>query len=183
MKNNALQPDELTQADIIQIAFEIREQTADPEDARRLLSQFCDFYDDRNETIPHELIMHLRDSFRSFLAGEQKLESAFGLKRKRARPKADPKMRTLMAVELLRLRLIKVSHQDALNEVSEKFGWGVSVIGEAWNAHKQDALICLRLERTLDASAWMPDEITRLTEIFGKEPWILAPEKSATKPA
>jgi len=179
MKNNALQPDELTQADIIQIAFEIREQTAEPEDAIRLLQHFCNLVD-RNKTIPDPLHKHLRDSFRIYLAGEQKLESALGLKRKRARPKADPKIRTVMATELLRLRLIKVSHQDALNEVSEKFGWGVSVIGEAWNAHKQDALICLRLERTQDASAWTPDEITRLTEIFGKEPWILTPEKSAT---
>jgi len=169
MKNNDLKPDDLTQADIIQIAFEIREQTAEPEDARRLLSQFCDFYD-RNEAIPHELIMHFRDSFRVHLAGEQKLESALGLKRKKARPKADPKLRTVMATELLRLRLMKMSHQDALQEVSEKLGGGVSVIGEAWNAHKQDALICLRLERTLDASAWTPDEITRLTEIYGKKP-------------
>lgn len=128
MENKDFPPDDLTPADINQIAFEIREQTADPEDARRLLSQFCDFYD-QDKIIPYQLIMHFRDSFRVYLAGEQKLESSLGLKRKKARPKADPKIRTQMAIELLRLRLIdKITHEDARERVSQKFGWVESII-------------------------------------------------------
>lgn len=182
MKNKDINPEDLTQADINQIAFEIREQKAKPEDARRLLRQFCDFYD-RDQTIPYVLNMHFRDSFRVYLAGKQNLESALGLKRKKARPKADPKIRTEMATEVLRLRFLeKVTHEDARERVSKKFGWVESIVSEAWKAHKQEALICLRLERVVDGKPWNSDEVKRLTKIFGKEPWFISPEKSATKP-
>ena len=192
MAKNKLRPDDLTQADINQITIEIREQTADPNDARRLLEQFCTLYDlwGSEEFKPDQarkfeiLLRHVSDSLHDYLTGNRKtLEAALGLKRKKARPKADPKIRIEMATEVLRLRLFeKNTYEEARERVSRKFGWVESIISEAWRAHKQDALICLRLERALENYPWTPDEVKRLTKIIGKEPWFISPEKSAIKP-
>ncbi|NIR48065.1 hypothetical protein GWO43_06445 [candidate division KSB1 bacterium] len=191
MENNELEENELSPADIFQITLDVREQAAEPDDARKLLQIFCELQElwtgnglDKDNYRKFEFILqHFRDSFQSYLNGDRKtLEAALGLKRKKARPKADPQIRTEMAAEVLRLRLKQISHQDALEEVSHKFGWGITVIGEAWAAHKQDALILLRLERALDSYPWSPDEFERLKVILGKEPWFLTSEKSRTKP-
>ena len=129
------------------------------------------------------LLRHLRDSFQNYLSGNRKtMESALGLKRKKARPKADPEMRIDMAYEVLSLRLVKMSHQDALHEVSEKFGRGITVIGEAWVTHKFDVLAKMRFERLANSRPWKPDEFKRLKEIFCKKPRVITSEKSRTKP-
>jgi len=105
------------------------------------------------------------------------MESAFGLKRGMGRPQADPEMRTLMATDLLRFRLMeKMSHEDARMRVSKEFGWVESVISEAWKGHKQDALKLLKIERIEGGCPWTADEEKRLIKIFSKEPWFLSPE-------
>lgn len=182
MDDNNSKPEGLTRAEIHQIACRIRDQTATPEDAQQLLTQFCDFWD-RGATIPLELNRYLRDSFISYLEGNQNLESALGLKRKKARPRADPKLRTDMATQILKLRLMEdMSHEDAREKVSAKFGWGITIMNDAWKAHKQDALISLRLERASDGYPWTAEEVKGLTKILGKEPWFVSAEKLATKP-
>ncbi len=172
----------LTPATILDVAWGIRKGTALPDDARRLLSHFCDLLD-RKEDIPYELLSHLRDAFRSYLDGKRTLESSLGLTRKRGRPRADEETRTKMAAEVLRLRLEKTSHQDALAHVANHFSCADSVIGEAWAAHKQDAWIVLRLERMLGKNPLTQIEESRLSEIFRDEPWFIAPGKSPNKPA
>jgi len=88
-----------------------------------------------------------------------------------------------MAADVLRCRLDGTAHQECLAVVSDKYGWGQTIIGEAWAAHKQDALILLRLERAADKYPWAPDEVQRLAEIFKDEPWFIAPGKSPNKAA
>ena len=77
MDKNDLQPDDLTQSDINQITIEIQEQTAEPEDARRMLHQFCRLYDlwKNGDFVPDQarqfeiLLRHLRDSLNNYLNG------------------------------------------------------------------------------------------------------------------
>jgi len=173
--------DNLTPAAINQIAWDVVERKADPKDARLLLEHFRDCYD-RWEPIPHELLMHLRDSFAAYLSGKQSIESALGLVRKTGRPTADPEMRIAMATEVLRLRLKnRTAHQEAIAQVSQSFGWGITIVSEAWAAHRQDAVQTLRLERSLDSYPWSDDERERLCEIFDGVPGFIAPGNSPNK--
>jgi hypothetical protein len=88
-----------------------------------------------------------------------------------------------MAADLLRYRLGGMSHQDSLAEVSGEYGWSNTIIGEAWAAHKHDALILLRLKRAVQKHPWAPDEVQRLAEIFRDDPAFIAPGKPPIKPA
>lgn len=170
--------DKLTPATIFQIAWEIRDGEADPEDARRLLELFCECRDGNH---PPGLIEHLRSAFSIYLKGERTLESALGLARRKGRPKADPDMRQRMAAEILQHRLAGMPHQECLTKVSEKFGWGETIVGEAWRDNQLDALILLRLERALDEYPWTANEVERLSEIFASAQWFIAPGKSQNK--
>jgi hypothetical protein len=173
--------DRLTPAAINQIAWDVVERKADPKDARLLLEHFRDCYD-RREPIPHELSMHLRDSFAAYLSGKQSIESALGLVRKTGRPTADPDMRIAMATEVLRLRLVqRATYEDAVAQVGDAFGWGKTIVGEAWEAHRQDALLTLRCEKALDSYPWTDDEQARLNEIFDGVPGFITPGKSGNK--
>ncbi len=169
-------PEKLTRAFINFIAWDIREGVASPEDARRLLECFCNVFDGK-ESFPPELLHHLRDAFRAFLDGEKTIEAALGIARKKGRPKADPEMRGQMATEILRLRLDGTSHQEALATVSEQFGWGETIVADAWREHQLDAIVMIRLERHLETSPWTPEEVQRLDEIFAGKSWYLTPEK------
>lgn len=169
-------PEKLSRAAIHGIAWDIREGEASPEDARSLLECFCNAFDDK-ESIPPELLRHLRDAFSTFLKGEKSIEAALGIARKTGRPKADAEIRAQMAREILRLRLGGTSHQNALAAVSERFGWGETIVAEAWKCHQQDAIALIRMERHLESYPWTPEEVTRLDEIFADKSWYLTPEK------
>ena len=65
-------------------------------------------------------------------------------------------------------RLDGASHEGAVFEASEKFHRESSVIGEAWAAHKQDALLSVRVERGFDKDPWTEWEKRLLSEIFSK---------------
>lgn len=169
-------PEKLTRAFIDEIAWNIREGEASPDDANSLLECFCNAVDNK-ETIPPELLNHLRDAFRTFLSKEKSIEVALGITRKKGRPKADSEVKVQMATEILRCRLDGTSHQDALTSVADAFGWGETIVGEAWAKWQQDAIIMLRLERSLENYPWTPGEVRRLDEIFGNKSWYLRPEK------
>lgn len=168
-------PEKLSRAAIHGIAWDIREGEASPEDARRLLECFCNAVDEK-EAIPPELLRHLRDAFQTFLNNGKSIEAALGIARRIGRPKADPGVREQMAREVLRLRLDGTSHQDALAAVSERFGWGETIVAEAWRDHQLSAVVLIRLERHLESHPWTPEEVTRLDEIFPNKSWHLAPE-------
>lgn len=179
---------DLTPVVIWQIAFEAKDGEADPGDAKRLLEFFCDMQEG-NRPIPKELLLHLRQAFRAYLDGSRSIESGLGLVRKKARPKADPKMRTMMALAILKLRLEGSSHQDALAEVEDLYKYGMSVIGQAWREYKTEAWCLLRLEQKLGSYPEKPNQVERLEKILGKclplETLLgpIASEKSPTKAA
>lgn len=178
MSDDNIRANNLNSAEVNQIACEILDQTAKPEDARRLLSQFCDLYDwgiynfQGDQTRQFQLLLrYIQDSLRNYLNGNRKtLEAALGLKMKKARPNADPNRRMQMAKEVLRFRLQNQSHQDALAKVAEKFNCGETIVGVAWKKYKQDGLILLSQERkeASDTYPWTPEEVKKLTKIYKK---------------
>lgn len=175
-------PENLSPATIHQIAWDIRDGTASPDDAKRLMLLFCECFDNKKQP-PIELAQHFYDAFRAILAKEKTAERALGLARRKSRPKADTETRTYMALEVLRMRLRGFSHQDAIHEVADKFGWGVTIIGEGWREYKQDALVIERVSRSLDSYPWSDEEVRCLSRIFKNESWFIAPGKSRNKPA
>jgi len=165
----------LTPTTIVHIAWEVRDGEANPEDSRRLLKLFCDCFDQKKK-MPNELIEHLRDAFDSFLKDERNIESALGLVRKKGKPKADEQVQMQMAAELLRFRLGGKSHQVALEEVAEKFGWSKTIVGEAWKKWWQEGITLLRLERPPDGYPWTPGEVQKMAKIFRNNKLFIAPE-------
>ena len=175
---------EISRAEIYQIAWQVRDDEADPEEVRRLLEYICNRIDQK-ERLPPEILRYLRDSLREFLDGSAKsVDGALGLKkRKRGRRKISELTRLKMATEVLRLRLAGSNHRNALTVVGAQFFKEETTISDAWAARKYDALIALRVERDLDRFPWSDKEVQRLEEIFRKEQRFLikhgyiAPEK------
>ncbi len=174
----------ISPAQINQIAWDVLDDEADPEEVRELLEYICKLVD-RQEQLSPVILRYVRDSLRRFLDGSTKsLNGAFGLKkRKPGRRKVNENIRLAMATEILRYRLDGGSHRGAVDDVAARFCKSESVISDAWAARKQDALIALRLERDLETFPWSEEEIQRLEEIFEKEQRFLkekgylAPEK------
>lgn len=155
----------LTNSDIRQIAGNLRDDRAAPDDARMLLEQFVHgcYADDGP---PSELLIYLRDAFSDFLYGGKSLQVALHLKKSRGRPKANRAMHVDMATELLHHRLEKdVSHEKAVDHVVEKFGYGRTVVTDAWGAYKNNALERLRSERPAN-DPWSPQQLEILTKTY-----------------
>ena len=133
--------DELSPREINDIAWDVRDKEADPEDVKRILIYFCGLVEE-GRPLPFELRKYLKDAFMSFLDDSgTSIESALGLKRgKRGRPRASEDERIAMAAEILRHRLSGSSHEEAIFSVGDKFHKGATVLGEAWAAYKQDAI-------------------------------------------
>lgn len=155
----------LTNADIFRIAGNLRDDRASPGDARMLLEQFV--HSCYTESGPStELLIYLRDSFSDFLYGGKSLPVALHLKKIPGRPKADSAVHINMATELLRHRLENgVSHEMAVDHVVGKFGYGRTVVTDAWAAYKQNALVPLRSERPVD-EPWAPAQLKILKKIY-----------------
>lgn len=177
-----MEPVDLTPGAIIQIAWDVIEGTAEKSNAEALLALFCDCVDNR-QPVPRDLAVHLRDSFRRYLADEKTIGAALGLAKKKGRPMADQELPIKMATEVLRLRMKKVSHEGALANVSGKFRCGVTAVSDAWRKHQQDAIISIRLERHLDKFPWTAREMDMLDSIFAGKSWYITTSgKSAIKP-
>jgi hypothetical protein len=185
----------------IYFASKVADGTASPEEARRLLSEFVRQADVGNVS-PH-MINHLRACIAAFLDGKkallpatdtgrpvgvliETLEKAFGLTRASSgQPPIDADTLTMVAVGLLRRRLDKESHQDALaNVAADRRQRGLPVsseteIGKAWAKHKHHALAWVRAARAsgLDPSgdAWTPEEMERLRKIYARVKGVVLP--------
>lgn len=172
----------LTPREIIDIAWDVIDGKAGKADAENLLALFCDCVDNR-QPVPRELAVHLRDSFRRYLAGEKAIDAALGLVKKKGRPKADQELPIKMAAEVLRLRMRKTSHEGALANVAGKFNCGITAVSDAWRKHPQDAIIRIRLERHLDKFPWTAREMAMLDSIFAEKSWYIGTSgKSVIKP-
>jgi hypothetical protein len=160
---------DLTRSQRGRIPFDVRDGIANPDDARALLAWFCHCAE-YNLPIPPTLTEHLRVGFGSYLDGSKTLDAALGLKRKvGGRRTADPTMRLDMAADVLRRRLTGTPHQRALNEVSDKFGWAESIVGEAWRDHRLSAVALVNNER---AAQWTGVEKRVLQDILKDQPVI-----------
>lgn len=167
----------ISRVQINQIAWDVLDDEANPEEVRELLEYICELVV-RKEPLPPEVLRYIRDSLRAYLDGSKKsLDRSFGVKRKPGRPKADREQRVDMATEILRMRMKGRHHEYALGAVGRKFGKESSVIGEAWAAHKFDAHIALRLEWPEEKTSWTEGELQKLAKIFLKESWLIPPGK------
>lgn len=156
-------------AELRHLCFEALERELAPDEARRLIEAFCACVEGRTE-MPPELLDRLSRAFREYLSGAKGLDSALGLSRRRGRPPVNEDLRSEMAAEILRHRLARITHQLALEEVSRRYGWVESVVGEAWARYRHDAVNILRIERALAGGEWTVADRFRLCEIYGFDP-------------
>jgi hypothetical protein len=193
---------------VVHYAALVANGTADPIDARRLLSEFV--RQASTGSVSSHLIEHLRACIAAFLAGKkvldpapeagrvkavgvpiQTLEKALGLSLvSTGRPPIDANTKTLVAADVLRRRLSNESHQDALASVAKDRKRGrlpvssATEVGEAWAAYKCEALTWVRLYRAsgLDPSgdSWAPEEMKRLRKIYAKVDGAVFPGGPAT---
>jgi hypothetical protein len=134
----------LTPSKINQIAFAASEGKARVEDVRQALELFYCLAAEK-KSIPPRLVAFVAESFGRYLGhkdfygpderGARSLDSAFGLLRRKGRPDADEQRRIEMAAAVLRLRLKKIPHQDALESAAKECGSNAATIGEAWREH------------------------------------------------
>jgi hypothetical protein len=160
----------LTPSQVNSMAFAVREGNANPGDARALLILFSQCVEHgliaARNPVADRLLEHVREAFRAHLSGSQSIQSALGLVRRRGRPNAaDEHMRMQMAAAVLRHRLSGLVHQEALATVEREFGWGQTIIGEAWVKYREAAIVLVRQER--GSQGFTPDEIEHLSKIFG----------------
>jgi hypothetical protein len=155
-------------------ADQIRASTHEPEDAKLLLLKFCALVDEEAE-IPRELLQHIRDSLGAYFEDGAKLETAFGLTQGVKRSGISPADEMAIVVEIMEARLQGSSHQDALEEISRKYGWGTTVIGKAFKRAKDDREIMgyLRIYRHIEGRMLSNEERENVERILrGKRPII-----------
>lgn len=170
---------DLTPATIWQIACDAQDGISDPDEVRRMLTLFCECQEN-NQPIPKEILLHFRMAFRVYLDGEKSIEAGLGLVKKKARPKADPNLRTDMALMILKLRLDGISHQKAVAGTVDHYGWGKTITEKAWADHKSDAWVRLRIEQHIGAYPTQSNQVERLIAILGESPLVTS-VKSPTK--
>ena len=134
----------LTPANIFNIAWRIREKEHDPQDARRLLYKYCDLFD-KGELIPPELLRHIRDSFSAYLSSGCDLQTALGLTPGSKRSGIDDPMAKDIAIDIWKRRLSGESHQVALGHAADVYGWGKTRTSEVWRDHSWDAFFQYRI--------------------------------------
>lgn len=184
------------------LASNVADGTATPEDARRLLVEFVRQAD--TGSVHPLLVAHLRTCIGAYLNGRKvldpapqagrdsavgvltaTLDKAFGLIRVApGGPRTDRDTKIEVAAEVLGRYLADESLPNAIASVSvdrkarnAPIAWE-SKIKEAWNEHKADGLVYLRISRLpdVDPSAhWTPQEIARLNVLFYGELWYVPP--------
>lgn len=163
--------DDLTPGVIANIAWDVSEASADPEDVKRVLAYFCSLVDEGKQ-LPIEMQDFLKDGFRRFLKDEAtSVDQGLGLVRsKTGRPKADEDKRRQMAAYVLRERLSGKAHQEVLEDVAEEFGVSASTVGDAWSDHNATAPEWLLAERVLvtGQGSFSEEETRRLQKIYAK---------------
>jgi len=173
-------PEILSPVDIFQIVCNIREGTADPNDACRLMRLFCYFVDKEikptkelfgyqpdyrpDELVPKELLWHFRDAFEAILDEGKTPESALGLARREGRP---AKYNLDIAKELVRLRINGDTYLNAVADISIKLNLGETTIRQAWREYWFQACFEIRNECDNDNS-WKPGGKKLLADIFNK---------------
>ena len=165
MDDEELLLENLTPANIFQIAWEISEQTHDPIDAKRLLYKYCDLFK-KKEPIPFELFQHFNDAFIKYLSGDTDLDTAFGLTPGKKRSGINKQMGFDIAVDLLKERIKGNSNQVALKTLAKTYGWSERTIGDIWKKNKLEAVIILRLQKGLEGIDLTEEEMNNIIKLF-----------------
>jgi hypothetical protein len=163
-------------AEIFQVAWNARDGTATPDDAKRLLEYFCYCFDNE-KPLPFYLLYHLKDAFSSYLRGDKLLEAALGLKRKRGRPNDSEARDSETAKAVLYFYLEGMSVEEAVLRVEQTKFRDDRRVWAAWGRYKQTALELVREDKVAqknkpDEQTWTPEDKERLIKIFHKEPWF-----------
>jgi len=176
--------DLLSDSELFHLVLEVQNGKAEASDARRIIAELHRLMR-TGAPIPDVLRSFLQDAFAKILGGEP-AENAFRLKRTGAGrpPNREVEERDIKtAQEVLRRRLEGMTLEEAADDVAESTHRGATQVRGAYAKHKHQALILLRIERSLDEFPWSLTEIKRLTEIFEGDPWFIAPGNSRNNPA
>lgn len=150
-------------------------ETPPPEiDARRYLREFCDLQ--VGDELPNDLLMFFQGAFEAYLESHaQSVDQALGLTRPgRGRPGSGFYDRLRMARDLLKARVAKLNHQEALEEVAKTHRCSVTKVGDAWRDLKGVALEALHLLRNLNGEGpFTDDEWERVCKIYKDKPEVL----------
>jgi hypothetical protein len=182
---NEADEDELTLGQICEIASDIRDGKADPEQARRLLRHFLDCTErgrPDQKVLPDPLLEFFRYVFTVYLKNPRpgNLERLLGLTPGRGKP-ANPKTAEnyhMIAWEVLRRRLEGKLFSDAVLDASEKFRIHERNVQDIWGDHKHVALgleaVCRGLEASDKKAWWTNEEKIRLRKMYADnaQRWI-----------
>lgn len=163
--------DDVSPATINNIAWDVRDNKADPEDVRRVLAYFCLLIEEGKD-LPVGLREFLKDGFRAYLDGNAiSVDQAIGLIRMTGgRPPADEVDQAILAARLLEARMAGANHQDALEGVAEDHGCGKTKVGDAWRDFKGQAVPMLLFLRSLSGDGdFTCAEWKDLRKIFKKD--------------
>jgi hypothetical protein len=162
----------LTPSKLNQIAFDVRDGKADPNDVREALTLFYR-HAQAKTPIPRRLVDFVAESFgrylgyKDFFGADERtaasLDSAFGLVRKIGRPEADEQKQIEIAASVVRMRLGGISHQEAVGMVAETNNCAETVVKEAFRDHLPSALILVQTEHP---AGFTPEEGRRLEKII-----------------
>jgi hypothetical protein len=157
----------LSPGEIIEVAARLQQGMTEPASACQLLDAFCASIEAGGTPAP-AIMEYLRTAFRAYRRGERELAEALGLSRPKGKPATPEDHQRDMAAALLRYRLDRhggASHQEALDEVSKKWGYGQTVIGKSWAKYKLYAREMLLAERKIEGR-WEPKEREYLKKIY-----------------
>ena len=159
----------LSRAEIFQIAWKAKDKTADKDEIRKVFERFCQIYESEMP-LPPELLEFFYDSIKRYLDGDN-LEASFGLKRNRGQGKSKEDRHREVASKILELLLTGYSLACSVTELELKnIGLEESQLRKIWAKNKQNAFDACHIER--DKKGWTEAEKERLTQIFKDEAWF-----------
>ena len=166
--------DEVSPATINNLACDIPENKADPEDVRRVLNYFCLLVGEGKE-LPVELRKFLKDGFQAYLDGNaSSVDQAIGLIRmKVGSPPKDELDQCILAARLLEARMANSNHQDALESVAKDNECGITKVGDAWKTFKGQAVPMLLYLRKGGDGNFSEAEWQKVRKIFKKDHEII----------
>ena len=167
--------DEVSPATINNLAYDIPENKADPEDVRRVLNYFCLLVGEGKE-LPVGLREFLKDGFRAYLDGNaSSVDQAIGLIRmKVGRPPEDEVDQSKLAARVLEVRMAGTNHQKALEDVAERHGCKKTKVGDAWGKFKGQAVPMLLFLHSVEGDGDFTDaEWKEIHKIFKKDHEII----------
>jgi hypothetical protein len=159
----------LTDAEIFQIGLTVRDKDTEKDEITEVFKRYCELHEN-NEKISFEMQKFIYECLKRYLDGDN-LEASFGLKRRKGVGKNKDDRNTFIAADILSMRLDGCSFENAVFDVSEKYGVQERQISNIWSKNKQNGLIHLRMKRALDMYPWTDEEKARLFKILGKEEW------------